>query len=68
MDNCQLGAAKITNLPPSSGLYRNWAFFPEVLGHVIYCVGHLAGHLNDSVVLRIPAVAFLPQEDGGVSQ
>lgn len=68
MDNFGLRPAKTTGGLPSSGHYRNRAFFLEVLGHVIYCVSHLPGHLNYSVVLRIPVVTFLPQENGGVSK
>lgn len=67
-DNFGLRPAKNTDRLPSSGHYRNRAFFPEVLGHVIYLVSHLPGHLNYSVVLAIPPVTFLPQENGGVSQ
>lgn len=42
----------------SAGWYRYWAFLLQVLGHVVYGVSHLPGHLDYSVVLGIPAVAF----------
>lgn len=50
---------------PSGGSYQYRPFLSQVLGQVTNCVRHLPGHLNDSVVLGIPAVALFLQEQGG---
>lgn len=52
----------------SDGPHWYWAFLLQVLSHVVHGVSHLPGHLDNSVVLGIPAVTFLFQKQGGVGQ